>query len=156
MMVRLDSDPHVVKWMKRHGITIPWIDGQKHQRRYCPDFLVEYEAGQKAIIEVKDPSRLDSPDVQRKRKAAEFSRERIRGSFIELTSPLGDEIHRFYGFKYSELAIAICSPAPFLRARCNKHVPISLMREVFNNILWLLRIIKNKEPSGIGLKPISR
>ncbi len=45
MMDRLERDPHVVKWMKRHGITIPWIDGQKHQRRYLPDFLVEYEDG---------------------------------------------------------------------------------------------------------------
>ena len=37
-----------------------------------PDFLVEYEDGTKAVIEVKDPSRLDSNDVQRKRKAAEM------------------------------------------------------------------------------------
>lgn len=58
--------------MKRHGITIPWIDGQKHQRRYVPDFFVEYEGGEKQIIEVKDPSRIDSNDVQRKRKAAEI------------------------------------------------------------------------------------
>ena len=72
MMQRLESDPHVVKWMKRHGITIPWIDGQKHQRRYVPDFLVEYEDGRKALVEVKDPSRIDSDDVQRKRKAAEI------------------------------------------------------------------------------------
>lgn len=72
MMDRLEKDPHVVKWMKRHGITIPWIDGQKHQRRYVPDFLVEYEDGKKVIIEVKDPSRLDSDDVKRKRKAAEM------------------------------------------------------------------------------------
>src|SRR5262245_56960480 len=72
MMVRLDADPHVTKWMKRHGIVIPWIDGQKHQRKYSPDFLVEYEDGLKAIIEVKDPSRIDSPDVLRKRKAAEI------------------------------------------------------------------------------------
>jgi hypothetical protein len=73
MMRRLENDPGVVKWMKRHGITIPWIDGQKHQRRYVPDFLVEYEGGTKAVIEVKDPSRIvDSNDVQRKRKAAEI------------------------------------------------------------------------------------
>lgn len=52
--------------------TIPWIDGQKHQRRYVPDFLVEYESGNKAVIEVKDPSRIDSNDVQRKRSAAEI------------------------------------------------------------------------------------
>src|SRR5262245_22242192 len=72
MMVRLEGDPHVLKWMKRHGIVIPSIDGQKHQRKYCPDFLVEYEDGRKAIIEVKDPSRFDSPDVLRKRKSAEI------------------------------------------------------------------------------------
>jgi hypothetical protein len=72
MMNRLEQDPHVAKWMKRHGITIPWIDGQKHQRRYLPDFLVEYEDGRKVIIEVKDPTRIDSDDVQRKRKAAEL------------------------------------------------------------------------------------
>ncbi|WP_051070854.1 TnsA endonuclease N-terminal domain-containing protein [Mesorhizobium sp. STM 4661] len=72
MMRRLESDPHVVKWMKRHQLVIPWIDGQKHQRRYSPDFLVEYEDGRKAIVEVKDPSRIDSNDVQRKRKAAEI------------------------------------------------------------------------------------
>ena len=72
MMDRLERDPHVAKWMKRHGITIPWIDGQKHCRRYVPDFLVEYVDGRKAVIEVKDPSRIDSNDVQRKRKAAEM------------------------------------------------------------------------------------
>lgn len=72
MMVKLEADPFVKKWMKRHGITIPWIDGQKHQRRYVPDFLVEYEDGEKKIIEVKDPSRIDSNEVQRKRKASEI------------------------------------------------------------------------------------
>lgn len=72
MMVRLEKDPNVAKWMKRHGVTIPWIDGQKHQRRYVPDFLVEYVDGRIGLIEVKDPSRIDSNDVQRKRKAADI------------------------------------------------------------------------------------
>jgi hypothetical protein len=72
MMDRLEQDPHVAKWMKRHGITIVWIDGRKHRRRYWPDFLVEYESGEKALIEVKDPSRLDTADVLRKRKAADL------------------------------------------------------------------------------------
>ena len=70
MMECLESDTHVDKWVKRHGVTIPWIDGQKRQRRYVPDFLVEYQDGQKAVIEVKDPGRVDSDDVRRKRKAA--------------------------------------------------------------------------------------
>ncbi len=72
MMERLEADPAVKKWMKRHGICIPWIDSQKHQRRYVPDFIVEYHNGSKAIIEVKDPNRIDSDDVKRKRKAAEI------------------------------------------------------------------------------------
>jgi hypothetical protein len=72
MMEKLDADPTVVKWMGRHGITIPWVDVQKHMRRYCPDFIVEYIDGHKAILEVKDPSRIDSDEVKRKRKAAEM------------------------------------------------------------------------------------
>lgn len=72
MMGRLEADPSVKKWMKRHGISIPWVDGQKHQRRYLPDFIVEYIDGRKTIIEVKDPSRVDSADVKRKRKAGEM------------------------------------------------------------------------------------
>lgn len=72
MMERLEKDPAVAKWVKRHGITIKWIDGQKHQRRYVPDFLVEYADGEKIVLEVKDPSRVDSDDVRRKRTAAEI------------------------------------------------------------------------------------
>ncbi len=71
MMDRLEGDAHVVKWMKRHGITIPWVDGQEQERRYAPDFLVQYEDGTIAVIEVEDPGRLESTDMQRKREAAE-------------------------------------------------------------------------------------
>ena len=85
MMVRLDADPQVKKWMKRHGISIPWIDGQKHQRRYVPDFIVEYDDGRRTIIEVKDPSRLDSNDVQRKRKAAEIWCKQRRMEYVLAT-----------------------------------------------------------------------
>lgn len=60
MMERLEGDSHVRKWVKRHGVIIPWIDGQRRQRRYVPDFLVEYQDGQKAVIEVKDPGRINS------------------------------------------------------------------------------------------------
>ena len=72
MMETLDDDPIVAKWMKRHGISIPWIDSQKHMRRYVPDFLVEYIDARKVLIEVKDPSRTDTDEVKRKRKAAEW------------------------------------------------------------------------------------
>ena len=71
--------------MKRHGITIPWIDGPKHQRRYVPDFLVEYEDGRKAVIEVKDPSRSEVPTTcSAKRKAAEmWCKQRRMGTSLQ-------------------------------------------------------------------------
>lgn len=72
MMERLERDPTVAKWMKRHDVTIHWVDKQGRMRRYKPDFLVEYTDGRIALIEVKDPSRVDSDDVQRKRSAAEL------------------------------------------------------------------------------------
>ena len=77
MMVRLENDPEVAKWQKRHTVTIPWIDSQGKRRNYRPDFIVEYADGRKTIVEVKDPSRVDSPAVQRKANAArEWCRKR--------------------------------------------------------------------------------
>jgi hypothetical protein len=38
MMDRLERDPRVTKWMKRHGITIPWIDGRSNNAAMCPIF----------------------------------------------------------------------------------------------------------------------
>ena len=72
MMERMDDDPAVEKWMKRHGITIRWVDVQKRMRRYLPDFIVQYTDGRRVVLEVKDPSRVDSDEVKRKRKAAEI------------------------------------------------------------------------------------
>jgi hypothetical protein len=72
MIDRLERDPTVAKWMKRHDVTIHWVDRQGRMRRYKPDFLVEYTDGRIAVIEVKDPSRVDSDDVKRKRSAAEL------------------------------------------------------------------------------------
>ena len=71
MMERLDADPSVRKWTKRHGIVVPWIDARRRQRKYRPDFLVEYADGSKALIEVKGANYVDSQEVQRKRMAAE-------------------------------------------------------------------------------------
>ena len=85
MMERLESDAHVAKWVKRHGVIIPWIDGQKRQRRYMPDFLVEYAGGKKAVIEVKDPGRIDSDDVRRKRKAADLWCKQRRMEYVLAT-----------------------------------------------------------------------
>jgi len=85
MMEKLDNDPTVVRWMKRHGISIPWVDVQKHMRRYVPDFVVEYIDGRKALLEVKDPSRLDSDEIKRKRKAAEMWCKRRGMEYIVAT-----------------------------------------------------------------------
>ena len=83
MMETLDADPAVKKWMKRHSI--PWVDVQKHMRRYLPDFIVEYVGGRKALLEVKDPSRIDSDEVKRKRKAAEIWCKRRGMEYIVAT-----------------------------------------------------------------------
>ena len=71
MMAKLERDPEVVRWQKRHSVSIPWIDAQGRKCNYRPDFLVEYADGRKEIIEVKNPALIDSPAVQRKRSAAE-------------------------------------------------------------------------------------
>lgn len=84
MMIRLEADLEVAKWQKRHGISIRWIDSNGRQCNYRPDFLVEYADGRKAIIEVKDPSRIDSPSVVRKANAArEWCRRRGMAYVIE-------------------------------------------------------------------------
>lgn len=70
MMVRLEDDPEVVKWQKRHSISIPWIDTNGSKHNYRPDFLVEYADGRKVIVEVKNPALFDSPSVLRKENAA--------------------------------------------------------------------------------------
>lgn len=85
MMARLEFDPHVRKWTKRHGISIPWIDGQKHQRRYLPDFLVEYEDGSRKLVETKDKSKMDTDEVKRKRVAAELWCKRRNMEYVIVT-----------------------------------------------------------------------
>lgn len=82
MMLKLEADTHVTKWTKRHGITIPWLDSQKHMRRYFPDFLVEYEDGAIKLIEAKDKSRADTDEVKKKRKAAELWCKRRNMEYI--------------------------------------------------------------------------
>lgn len=85
MMVELEADPVVAKWQKRHDISIPWIDENGRERRYRPDFLVEYTDGRKIIIEIKGADMVDSPSVLRKQSAArEWCRK--RGMSYELTT----------------------------------------------------------------------
>lgn len=72
MMERLDADPTVRKWTKRHGISIRWLDDRHRRHSYRPDFLVEYVDGRLEIIEVKGAGLVDSSAVQRKRASAEL------------------------------------------------------------------------------------
>ena len=77
MMEKLDNDPTVRKWTKRHGISIFWVDSRHRRHRYRPDFLVEYTDGSLCLKEVKAANRVDSDEVQRKRRAAaEWCRQR--------------------------------------------------------------------------------
>ena len=85
MMAKLERDPEVAKWQKRHGISIPWIDTQGYKKKYRPDFLLEYTDGRKEIIEVKNPALMDSPSVLRKRSAAE-AWCRVRGMEYRLAT----------------------------------------------------------------------
>ena len=70
MMLRLERDPEVVKWQKRHTVSIAWIDPHGKRRNYRPDFLVEYADGRKALLEVKNPALMDTPAVKSKENAA--------------------------------------------------------------------------------------
>ncbi len=54
-------------------------------RRYAPDFIVEHIHGHRAILEVKGPSRVDSDEVKRKRKAAEMGCKRRGIEYIVAT-----------------------------------------------------------------------
>jgi hypothetical protein len=87
-MERMEADQTVRRWMKRHTITIPWIDAQKHNRRYHPDFLVEYIDGSKVLIEVKNPAQVDSDDVLRKRRSAEIWCKRRDMKYVIMTVSL--------------------------------------------------------------------
>ena len=70
MMERLEDDPAVRKWTKKHGIVIVWHDRQRRRHTYRPDFLVEYTDGTLRLIEVKGAHMADSDAVRRKREAA--------------------------------------------------------------------------------------
>ena len=83
MMERLEADPSVRKWTKRHGISIVWHDRQRRRRAYRPDFLVEYTDGALRLIEVKGAHMADSEAVARKREAARLWCER-RGMDYEI------------------------------------------------------------------------
>ena len=69
-MVELERDPAVKKWTKRHDIKIPY-GFLGFTRHYYPDFLVEYQNGQKEIHETKGLPLLLWLSTKLKRQSAE-------------------------------------------------------------------------------------
>lgn len=51
-MQELDNDDEVVNWTKKHGITISY-HWKGSQRKYVPDFLIEFQDSTKLLEEVK-------------------------------------------------------------------------------------------------------
>ena len=69
-MIELERDPAVKKWTKRHDIKIPY-GFLGFTRHYYPDFLVEYQNGQKEIHETKGLPLLLWLSTKLKRQSAE-------------------------------------------------------------------------------------
>lgn len=71
-MQYLDSSD-VVKSFEYENIVIPYVSNIRtgKQRKYYPDFLVEYVDGHRELVEIKPKKRLQQVTVQKKLKAAE-------------------------------------------------------------------------------------
>lgn len=88
-MEKLDADPLVARWTKKHGVSIPFIATNGRKRQYRPDFLVEMIDGARKLVEVKNPQLTATDEVQRKRRAAEEWCLR-RGMSYEMATIKGD------------------------------------------------------------------
>ena len=67
LLVHLDNNPHV-KWYSYETVVIPYkssADGGK-QRRYYMDFIVHYNNGMTALIEVKPHHETIQPSVPKR------------------------------------------------------------------------------------------
>lgn len=69
-MQRLEEDPGVAKWTKKHSIRIAYVDDSGFRKHFEPDFLIEMEDGSKEIQEIKG-SHLMNRETQLKKLAAE-------------------------------------------------------------------------------------
>ena len=76
-MMKLDSDPDVIKWSSEE-VVIPYTDkGSKKLRRYFPDFCVTRKEGsttQTYIIEIKPAAQVKEP-VRGKKTKMRFLKE---------------------------------------------------------------------------------
>jgi hypothetical protein len=70
-MIELEQDPAVKSWTKKHEIKIPYSFFGLFTRNYLPDFLVEYNGGNKEIHEGKGLPLLFWNSTTAKRAAAQ-------------------------------------------------------------------------------------
>lgn len=70
-MIELEQDPGVKSWTKKHGIKIPYTYLGLFTRNYLPDFLVEYNDGNKELHEGKGLPLLFWDSTKAKRVAAQ-------------------------------------------------------------------------------------
>lgn len=70
-MIELEQDPAVKSWTNKHGIKIPYSFLGLLKRNYLPDFLVEYNDGNKELHEGKGLPLLFWDSTKAKRAAAQ-------------------------------------------------------------------------------------
>ena len=71
-MVHLDSDSTIFTW-SYEKLVIEYVSNARTKkiRKYYPDFYVEYNNGNKVVIEIKPKRKLDQAIIKKKIAAAE-------------------------------------------------------------------------------------
>ena len=71
LMQWFDSEPSVASY-GYETVVVPYVSNSRsgRQRRYFPDFLVEFTDGRRVLVEVKPSKRLAQARVQKKLAAA--------------------------------------------------------------------------------------
>lgn len=75
-MKRLEKDPTVAKWTKKHSIRIPYVDDMGFRKTFEPDFLVEMINGNKEIHEVKGTQFMNRETQLKVNAAKRFCEQR--------------------------------------------------------------------------------
>jgi hypothetical protein len=69
---RLETDPDVIAWTKKHNIVIRYRNAKGGISRYFPDFLVRRKnQSHLELVEIKGKHLRNDPNVDAKKKAAE-------------------------------------------------------------------------------------
>lgn len=83
-MIELERDPSVKSWTKNHGIKIPYkLIG--FSRNYWPDFLVEYQDGNKELHETKGLPLLFWLSTKLKSESAEEYCKKLGWKYVRIT-----------------------------------------------------------------------